>query len=293
MKSNGKIIFFGTSEFAVPALEALFNAGYEIGAVITTPDEPVGRKQILTPPPVKVSAKKLGLKIFQPLRLDSEFLKILQTTNYKLPTILGIVASYSKIIPGEIIDSFPLGILNIHPSLLPKYRGPSPIQTQILNGETEIGVSIIKIDELVDHGPIVAEQESRIMNHELFEDVQNKLSRIGANLLVKILPDYISGKIKPIEQNHKQATFTKKISKEDGKIDWNKPAEQIYDQFRAFHKWPGVWTIWKNKILKITDLHVQNGKIEILRLQLEGGKEMSLKEFVAGHKDFIVGELGR
>ncbi|MGD0977197.1 MAG: methionyl-tRNA formyltransferase [Minisyncoccia bacterium] len=293
MKSNGKIIFFGTSEFAVPALEAFFNAGYEIGAVITTPDEPVGRKQILTPSPVKFCAEKLGLKILQPQKLDSEFLKILQTTNHKLPTTLGIVASYGKIIPKEIIDSFPLGILNIHPSLLPKYRGPSPIQTQILNGETEIGVTIIKIDELVDHGPIVAEQESRIMNHELFEDAQNKLSRIGTNLLVKILPDYISGKIKPIEQNHDLASFTKKTSKEDGKIDWNKPAEQIYDQFRAFHKWPGVWTIWKNKILKITDLRVQNGKIEILRLQLEGGKEMSLKEFVAGHKDFIVGKLGR
>jgi methionyl-tRNA formyltransferase len=175
-----KTIFFGTSEFAVPALEILIKEGYEITAVITNPDEPTGRKQVPTPPPVKIAAQKFGLRILQPEKLKgnqeffSELKNLLQTTNYpssraklatghgKLQTSIGIVASYGKIIPKEIINTFKHGILNIHPSLLPKYRGPTPIQSAILSGGQETGVTIIKIDEQIDHGPILINQKSKI-----------------------------------------------------------------------------------------------------------------------------------
>ena len=153
-KSSTKIIFFGTSEFTVPALKALMGGGYGIVAVVTNPDEPVGRKKVLTPPPVKVVAEKYGIKILQPKRLlnNPEFAEELKN----LKPDVGIVAAYGKIIPAEIINLLRHGILNIHPSLLPKYRGPTPIQTTILNGEKETGVTIIKIDEEADHVPTIA-----------------------------------------------------------------------------------------------------------------------------------------
>lgn len=154
-----KIIFFGTSDFAVPALETLIKEGYEIVAVITNPDEPAGRKKVLTPPPVKIAAQNLGLNILQFPSLKIENLKL------KIPDAdVGVVAAYGKIIPAEIINLPRLGILNIHPSLLPKYRGPTPIQTTILNGEKETGVTIIKIDEEVDHGPILTNYKIQISN---------------------------------------------------------------------------------------------------------------------------------
>jgi len=321
--SSTKMVFWGASEFAVPALELLVKNGFEIAAIVTAPDEPVGRRQILTPPSVKVAAQKLRLEIFQPKNLKAGGLELIE--NWKSSTSpaggkigncdLGIVASYGKIIPGEIINSFPLGILNIHPSLLPKYRGPSPIQTQILNGETETGVTIMKIDDQVDHGPILVNQKSNIKDQK-YGELLNELAELGAELLVKILPDYTAGKIKPVEQNHSQATFTKIIKKEDGRIDWSKSAKQIYNQFRAFHIWPGIWTVWSNKILKITDCmpapneYIENknygfvfekdkkvlikcgsDSLEILRLQLEGGREMNIRDFLPGHRDFLKTEL--
>ncbi len=342
-KRKTKVLFLGASDFAVPALEALIRADYQIVAVITTPDEPAGRKQVLTPPPIKAAAIRLGIGVLQPLKLkDPTFIKLL-TTNYSLQTILGIVASYGKIIPPEIINLFPKGILNIHPSLLPEYRGSSPIQSALLNGDEETGVTIIKIDEEVDHGPIVAKSEKRKAKNRRYRELHDGLARLGAELLIKILPDYLAGKIKPAEQDHSRATFTKKIAKEDGRIDWRKDAKQIYNQFRAFHVWPGIWTIWRpaadvapafgsksqkafgtgaqrtgnlgTGALKITDCKISEsqpyhghekiyigvvyeedgtiyvpcakGHLELLRVQLEGAKEMPIRDFVRGHGDFI------
>lgn len=313
-----KIIFFGTSDFAVPALEALVKEGYEIAAVITTPDEPVGRKQTITPPPVKITAQKLDLKILQPEKLKNN--KELVSCLLPLEPDIGIIASYGRIIPFEILDLPKRGFLNIHPSLLPKYRGPSPIQNVLLSDDRETGVSIMKVDEQVDHGPVLAYSLELIADSEKYEDLYGKLAKIGADLLVKILPDYLSGKIRPVAQDHSQATFTKFIKKADGRIDWHKTAGEIYNQFRAFHLWPGIWTSWQGKTLKITDCKISDrqayhghdeiyiskvyqeddevyvpsgiGHIDILRVQLEGGKEMFITDFLAGHKDFIGSKLG-
>ncbi|MBI2063596.1 MAG: methionyl-tRNA formyltransferase [Candidatus Yanofskybacteria bacterium] len=156
-RSNTKIIFFGTADFAVPALEALVKTGYDIMAVITAPDKPVGRKQILTPPPIKVTAQKLNLEVWQPKNLKIENLNLIENWKLKIGNCdLGVVAAYGKLIPPEIFNLPGHGTLNIHPSLLPKYRGPSPIQSAILNGEKETGVTIMQVDEEMDHGDMVA-----------------------------------------------------------------------------------------------------------------------------------------
>ncbi len=305
-KSSTKIIFFGTSEFTVPALKALMGGGYGIVAVVTNPDEPVGRKKVLTPPPVKVVAEKYGIKILQPKRLlnNPEFAEELKN----LKPDVGIVAAYGKIIPAEIINLLRHGILNIHPSLLPKYRGPTPIQTTILNGEKETGVTIIKIDEEADHGPTIASEKLKMQN-EKFIDLQEKLAELGTNLLIKILPDYLADKITPQPQDHSQATFTKKFARDDARINWDKAAEEINRQIRALNPEPGVWTTWNGKMLKILEAGVmdeesrQNGQvfqkenkttvgtveglIVLKTVQLEGKKSMSAEDLVRGNGNFI------
>jgi len=311
-KKTIKIIFFGTSEFAIPALEALIKEGYEIVAVITNPDEPKGRKKILSPPPLKITAQKLNLNVLQFPTLKIENLKL------KIPNAdVGIVAAYGKIIPAEIINLFPFGILNIHPSLLPKYRGPTPIQTTILNGEKETGVTIIKIDEEVDHGNIISNSQFLVSNEDTYKTLESRLAKLGAELLIKILPDYLAGKIAPQPQDHSQATFTRKFTREDAKIDWSKTAEEIDRQIRALNPEPGTWTSWGDKTLKILEAKIQppsanrhdrgdlqkagqvfqedskvmvktgKGAIILKTVQLEGKKAMSIEDFVRGNRDFI------
>ncbi len=316
-----KIIFFGTSEFAVPALEILAKkglpaqAGYEIIAVITNPDEPAGRKKVLAPPPVKVAAEKYGIKILQPEKLRGNPGLAEELKNLK-PDV-GVVAAYGKIIPAEIINLPRYSTLNIHPSLLPKYRGPTPIQSTILNGEKETGVTIIKIDEEVDHGDIISKSQISISNEDNYKILENKLAKLGAELLIKILPDYLAGKIEPRPQDHSQATFTKKFTRDDARIDWNKTAEEIDRQIRALNPEPGTWTTWSGKVLKILEAKIlmsatsgydrsqmwsvgkvllENGKITVetvrggiilITVQPEGKKSMSAEDFVRGNDSFI------
>ena len=332
-----KYIFFGTPKFAAIVLEKLINAGYIPEAVICNPDEPIGRKQILTPPPTKILARKYGINILQPEILANYKLQI---TNHKPD--LAIVAAYGKILPKEILEIPRLrapfaevasatkaeqgfggqakhGFINVHGSLLPKYRGASPIQAAILNGDKETGITIMKIDEEMDHGPLLGKSEIRISKSETFESLSQKLAISGAELLVKTIPDYISGKIKPIEQDHSKATYTEIIKREDGKIDWSKSAEEIERMTRAFYPWPTAWAIWNNKILKIFEVEIIEkdftksaiadfvkwpvGRVFLYKnifaikcnecalvtkkLQLEGGKILSAKEFLNGHGDFI------
>lgn len=244
-----KITFFGTSDFAVPALQALYQKGYEILAVITTPDEPAGRKKVITPPPIKTVALELGLKILQP--------KSLKITNLKLEidnTTIGVVASYGKIIPVDILKQFKHGLLNIHPSLLPKYRGASPIQSAILNGENHTGVTIMLLDQELDHGPILNSTKYQVSDIKYHKETEKDLADLGAKLLLQTLPAYLDGKIIPKEQNHAQATFTKKFIFADGKINWQKSALDIFNQIRALNPEPGSWTARKDRpqeILKI------------------------------------------
>ncbi|MDD5043306.1 MAG: methionyl-tRNA formyltransferase [Patescibacteria group bacterium] len=304
----------GTSEFAVPILEKLIK-NYQIIGVFTQSDKPLGRNKELAKSPVKELALKNNLTIFQPQNLKEQ--NALNQIKELSPDLIVVVA-YGKIIPQNIIKIPKYGVINIHGSLLPEYRGASPIQTAILNGGEKTGVTIMLIDEKMDHGPVLAKQELGITNNDTTETLSKKLSVLGADLLIKILPDYLSGKMKPTEQNHEQATFTKITTREDGQIDWFKSAEEIERQWRAFTPWPGIFTFWDGKRLKLNAIRILNtdnnpaqdiGKVFLIdddnmgiycgkgslileKLQLEGKKELTGQEFRRGYKNIIGAELG-
>lgn len=298
----------------MPALEALHEAGFEISAVITMLDQPVGRKKILAPPPVKIAAEKLGLKILQPERLkDDTFFEEFSA----LQPDFCVIAAYGKIIAERYITTPKYGFLNIHPSLLPKYRGPTPIQTAILNGDNETGVTIIQIDKDMDHGPLLASQEFSISNFQFSnaKELENKLAELGAKLLVETIPKLINGEIKPKEQDHSQATFTKIFKREDARIDWSRPPREIYNKICALNPEPSTWTTWHqpgsassdstksgeatfgtstirgDKILNIKKATFVDNKLSLITIQLEGKKETSMADFLSGHPDFDISQL--
>lgn len=282
-----KIVFWGTSEFAVPALKALHGAGFDL-TVITMPDKPIGRKNILTPPPVKVTAEKLGLKVLQPPKLKDDIF----FEDYKsLSPDLCVVTAYGKIIGQRYLDVPKHGFLNIHPSLLPKYRGPSPIQTAIMNGDTETGVVITIVDADMDHGPILKQTTYNLQPTTTYQEAHDELAKIGAKLLVETIPEYIDGKIKPQEQDHSKATFCKMLERADGKIDWSRSPQEIYNQIRALNPEPGTWTTWKDKVFNIKSAKLVDNKLELLIIQLEGKKETSFPDFLSGHPDFDISQL--
>ena len=278
------IIFFGTSEFGAIVLEKLIEHGMKPVLVVTAPDKPVGRKQMLTPPPTKISAKKYGIPILQPEILVNSKSEI---RNSK-PDLIAL-AAYGQIIPKEILDIPKHGALNVHPSLLPKYRGASPVQSAILNGEAETGVTIMLMDEELDHGPIIAHTKYKMQDTRYtYEELHDKLAEVGGDLLAETIPKWIRGEIKPEPQDHSHATYTKRIKKEDGRIDWSKPAGYIERQVRALNPWPGAFTLWEGKRVKILKAHIEQGKLIIDELQLEGKKPTKLQEFLLGHKDFAL-----
>jgi methionyl-tRNA formyltransferase len=272
-KESIKFAFFGTGDFAVKILEILHQNNFVPELIVTTPDKPKERKMILTPPPVKIWAEKNNIKTI---------------TRYTLPVTrydLFIVADYGKIIPKEILQIPKYGSLNIHPSLLPKFRGPSPIQSFILSEEEEIGVTIILMDEEVDHGPIVASEKLKVKSEKLYyKELGKKMAELGGELLSRILPDWLAGKIKPQEQNHSKATYTKKIRKNDGLINLDEPAENIERKVRAFTPWPSAYTFIQGKRLIISEVELKNGKLVISRVKPEGKNEMSFEDFLRGNK---------
>ncbi|MFY9457327.1 MAG: methionyl-tRNA formyltransferase [Candidatus Spechtbacterales bacterium] len=301
------IVFFGTPEFAKIILERLIQKGYKPISVVTQPDQPVGRKQIMTPPPVKVLAEQKKIPVMQPEKLDKAVIRKLQTTNYQL----AIVAAYGKIIPKKILGIPKYGALNVHPSLLPRWRGPSPIQYAILNGDKETGVTIMLMDEEIDHGDIVSSIRYQVSREETAGELSQKLAEIGADLLIDTIPKWVAGEIQPEAQDHKKASYSKILTKEDGHIDWAKSAEEIECQIRAFTPWPGSFTFWNNKRLNIVNgnvsslplsqqlppgqtfitqnrqLAVQTGSgiFVIDRVQLGGKNEITSREFLLGHKE--------
>lgn len=249
---------------------------FTIQAVVTRPDKPVGRKQTLTPTPVAQTAQKHNIPVLKPVKLDDDFL----TTNYQLlNSDLFVISAYGKIIPQAVLDIPRYGSLNVHPSLLPKYRGPSPIQEAILNGDKETGVTIMVVDEEMDHGPIVSTKHLNLSQQDTFETLSNKLFQEGAELLVKTIPDFIEGKIKPIPQDDSKATPTKLLKKEDGYFDIENPPnpQTLERMIRAYYSWPGVWTKWKGKIVKFYPNKI---------VQMEGKKPMTLENFLNGYPDF-------
>ena len=290
-----KIIFMGTPDFAAPALKQLVSNNYEISAVITAPDKPIGRKQEVTPPPIKKLALQYKIPVLQPEKiLNSSWPKPdLKSQILNLNPDLIVVSAYGKIIPKEILDIPQYGSLNIHPSLLPKYRGPSPIQFAILNGEKITGATIMLMDEKMDHGPILAQEKIEIPSDETSQTLHDKLAQLGADLLIKTIPQYVQGEIKPKPQDEKNASYTKILTREDGKIDWRKSAESIERQIRAFTPWPGAWTI-DGKRLKILKAKVvdkkdgltfktKRGYLLLEMVQPEGKKTMSGEEFIRGY----------
>jgi len=277
-----KFIFFGTPEFAAIILEKLIQAELMPEAVICNPDKPTGRKQIITPPPVKVLAQKYGLTIYQP-KDKNELLEIIK----KLQPDLAIVAAFGMLFPKEILAVPKYGFINIHPSLLPKYRGPTPIQTAILNGDEKTGVSLFLIDEEMDHGPILAKRELEFpISNFQFPILSQKLAELGADLLIETLPDFVVGKITPLPQNELQATYTKKFSTQDAYIEpkdleeaqekGGDKAVEIDRKIRALNPEPGTFTLSLSKgglkRTKLLEAKIIDGKLKITKIQVEGGK---------------------
>lgn len=279
-----KIAFFGTSEFSLIVLKELKKNGIVPELIVTTPDKPQGRKMILTPTPTKVWAEENSIECVEPVKLkDENFLNKIKKYN------LHIVASYGKIIPKVVIDMPKFKMLNIHPSLLPKYRGSSPLQEQILNDEKEVGVSIMLIDEQVDHGAVVAQKKAEIAQWPVgFLSLQEILAKEGSKLLSEILPEWIKRKITAKVQNDNEATFTKKVEKVDGLLDLSGDAHKNYLKILAYEEWPKTYfEVEKNgqKIRVIIKKAIwKDNNLEIQSVVPEGKKEMSYSDFLRGLK---------
>ncbi len=280
-----KFIFFGTDKLALHALSSLEAKNFLPEAVVTAPDGTHGRGKTVAPSPVKEWALEKGIKVFTPQKLNDAFVSEIK----EVPADIFVVASYGKIIPAKVFDMPRLGTINIHPSLLPKLRGPSPIQAAIL-GEDITGVSIMRIDEEVDHGPVLSQREVSISPWpDRYEAVEEKLGRIGGEMLAEELEKIAKGKAIETPQNHSLATFTKKFTKEDGLLELNAPAEENYKKFCAFSHWPGTYFFATNKQngarlrVVIKDAKFENGIFEPLRVVPEGRKEMDWKSFTLGY----------
>ena len=244
-----RAVFMGTPEFAVPTLVSLLDAGCEIVGVYTQPDRRSGRGRRLTSPPVKQAAIERGLPVFQPasLRRDADARQQLASLN---PDLILVVA-YGLFLPADTLDVPPLGALNIHPSLLPKHRGPSPVATAILEGDTTTGATLMQLDEGMDSGPIIAQRETTIGEDETAEDLTVRLFEMGARLLADTLPRWRTGEFAPVPQSEGDTTITRLFRREDGEINWTRPADYIARQIRAYHPWPGTYTPWNGKQLKV------------------------------------------
>ncbi|MBI4330816.1 MAG: methionyl-tRNA formyltransferase [Chloroflexi bacterium] len=242
------IVFMGTPDFAVPVLRALIDSGYSIAGVYTAPDKPRGRGQGLAISPVKKLALSCKLPLFQPpgLRSSGE----VDALRALSPELI-VVAAYGLILPRDVLAAPRRGCLNVHPSLLPRYRGPSPVSAAILAGESTTGVTIMLLDEGMDTGPVLARKEEPVLPEDTTGSLTERLAGLGAHLLLETIPLWAAGKITPAPQDNSRASYSKTLRKEDGEIDWSDHAERISRQVRAFQPWPGSYTFWKGKRLNV------------------------------------------
>lgn len=301
-----KIIFFGTSNVALPVLEVLVKQ-HQVLTVVSTPDSMSGRRQNLSESPVSALAKDLGINLLKPEKVknNQDFLQTLKN----LDAELFVVVSYGKILPLEIINLPKYKTINIHFAVLPKYRGPSPIQAALFNGDEQTGTTIFILNEKVDDGPLLSQEIVNIDSWDNFFTLSDRLAKKSAALINGVINDYITGKITPLPQNEAAASYTKIITKDDGRISWNKSSQQIYNQFRAFFIWPGIWTTWNGKKIKILDCTPidseqitsnpgtvfgsgivacgQNTFLQIKTLQLEGKNETDIASFLNGYPTFV------
>jgi methionyl-tRNA formyltransferase len=307
-----RVVFMGTSDLSQEILKSLIENEYNVVGVFTKPDTKIGRKQELAKPLVKQLAEEHKISVFQPLRFNAEAVDELK----KLKPDLIIVAAYGKIIPKSALTIPGFGCLNVHVSLLPKYRGPSPIQNALFNGEKETGVTIMLMDEGVDTGDILAQEKSQILPNDTTAILMEKLSAVGAKLLLQTIPLWIERKIEAKTQNHQEATQCQLIEREDGKIYWTDSAETTYNKYRALTPWPGIFTFWKNsseiirlKLITVSlqkispiekrqvgevfelgdDIGIQTeeGVVIVKEIQREGKKAVTVKEFTNGYPNFI------
>lgn len=306
-----RVLFFGTPQFSADILSALVaDADITVVGVVCQPDEPVGRKKILTAPPTKQFAIAHNIPVFQPIKLrDETFLASIEA----LHADIAVIIAYGRILPKVVLDRIPKGFVNVHPSLLPKYRGPSPMQAAIAAGDTVTGVSIMVIDEGMDTGPLLAQTTIELAPRETTETLTKKVVMLAAPLLIEALKGFVSGSIVPTPQRTKGISICTMLSRENGKIDWKDSAVTIDQKIRAYTPWPGTWTVWTLngaettvKIMSGTPAtsdvqrptsNVQapysiNGRLfcmasdapfEITSLQPAGGKVMSAGDFIRGY----------
>jgi methionyl-tRNA formyltransferase len=302
-----RLVFCGTPQFAVPALKTLLRAGHDIRLVVTQPDRPQGRGMALIAPPVKQAALEAGLSISQPEKIknNAEFRAHLETIR---PEAI-IVVAYGRIIPRWMLDLPRYGNLNLHASLLPKYRGAAPIQWAIANGEPVTGATIMRIDEGLDTGDILLQRELPIAPDQTAEDIFPLLAAMGADLMAETLEALSAGTIIPKKQDDARATVAPILKREDGQIDFERPAMEIYNRWRGFQPWPGVYTQFRGKKLAFHRMmpmelrgeksvpgtvHVDrdrffvdcgsNTRLELIEVQLEGKKRMAAGDFLRGHQ---------
>lgn len=303
-----RIVFIGTAELAVASLQALHRQpGFELVRVVTQPDRPQGRKLQLKPSPVKIAAEALGLPVFQPERIRHA--ASLQVLREDRPDLL-VVAAYGQILPKELLDLPPLGCLNVHTSLLPKYRGAAPIQWAILNGDAETGVTIMQMDPGLDTGPILTQRSTPIFDTDDASSLHDRLAQIGSELLIQTIPAWASGGLRPQPQPAEGSTYARKIEKQDGLLDWNLPARTLWNRVRGLVPWPGAFCHRPGegdaRILKVWQATwepgMQRGEIgevlaadadgvvircgqdalRLMTLQREGGKRLPAREFLQG-----------
>ena len=305
-----KIVFFGTPEFSAIILEKLIKNNLKPVLAVASPDKPVGRDQVLTSPAAKILAEKYDIPVLQPKDLEDPVFK--QVLGNIQPDLVVVAAYGPPFLPNWLLAFPKYGCINLHPSLLPKYRGASPIPQAILDNEKETGVTIIRMSEKIDGGDILAQEKLEIFPTDTTLTLTKKLADLGASLLVKTISALVGSGISPCSQGEFPTVYCRQLKKEDGRINWQKPADYIERQTRASDPWPGTHTLFGKKILKILktyvikenteplkpgfiflsrnkELSVQTGKdsLAIEQLQLEGGKPMTTEEFVRGHREII------
>lgn len=302
-----KIVFMGTPDFAVKILQSLIDSPYEVVGVVTQPDKLVGRKKVLTPPPVKQLASKHGIPVFQPEKIRADYQPILAWK----PDLI-VTCAYGQILPKALLDLPRFGAINVHASLLPKYRGGAPIQWAIMNGEQETGITIMYMAEKMDAGDLIAQVSTPILPSDDVGTLHERLSELGAKLLLETLPLIFAGSNQRIKQDEALVTYAYNISPEDERINWQKPGEAIWNQIRALSPWPGAYTTYAGQRFKIYAAElVQKSQgeageiiaiekdgivamtgdgmgIKILVGQLEGRKQQPLKEILNGNHPFKI-----
>ena len=299
-----RIIFMGTPEFAAPAIDSLLAAGHEIAAVFSQPDKPKGRGYAMTPPPVKGRAMEHGIPVYQPKSMrDGEALAVFQ----ELQPDVGVVIAYGKILPQEILDAPKFGCINVHASLLPKYRGAAPIQWSVIDGEPKTGVTTMQMDAGLDTGDMLMKSETAIAPDETAGELHDRLSAMGAALIVQTLDALAKGELRPEKQDDSQTCYAKMLTKELCAVDWSRSALEIHNQIRGLSPWPVATAVLEGKKLKLHRSAVSlldadeakcgeiiclepftvqcgSGAVELLEIQAEGKKRMTSEEYLRGHR---------